>query len=304
MKISLFYKNVTVLDYAYLDDHLGVVGDALKVHVEFIGKTDDEGVVYDFSYAKKKVKEIIDRDCDHRLVIPKGIAQNNGQNCSKLEYKYGLNDDVISYQCPEEGLCELPFHHVDKTTISAYLEEIILKEMPETVTAVRITLEDENFGLIDGKVKPTFHYSHGLKEHYGNCQRLFHGHKNTVDVFINGRESYEMEDYLATELFKNNIHFCKWENVQNKEEVLGFTKGDIPLGRVGELPKVHIAYESGQGHFEAELSGKEVFFMEEESTVENLSMLFARLIKEKVGPTKTVMVRAYEGVAKGAITTL
>jgi hypothetical protein len=44
--------------------------------------------------------------------------------------------------------------------------------------------------------------------------------------------------------------------------------------------------------------------MEDESTVENLSMLFARLVKEKVGPSKRVMVRAYEGIAKGAITTL
>ena len=71
MNITLFYKHVTVLDYAYLDDHKGVVGDSLIVNVEFIGHTDEEGVVYDFSLAKNKVKEIIDRDCDHRLVVPK-----------------------------------------------------------------------------------------------------------------------------------------------------------------------------------------------------------------------------------------
>ena len=73
MKISLFYKNVTVLDYAYLDDHRGVVGDALKVHVEFIGKTDEEGVVYDFSYAKKKVKEIVQKAKDNPDEINKKI---------------------------------------------------------------------------------------------------------------------------------------------------------------------------------------------------------------------------------------
>ena len=43
--------------------------------------------------------------------------------------------------------------------------------------------------------------------------------------------------------------------------------------------------------------------MTEESTVENLSMLFAKIIKQKVGKSK-VTVRAYEGVAKGAISSL
>lgn len=304
MKISLFYKNVTVLDYAYLDDHLGVVGDALKVHVEFIGKTDEEGVVYDFSYAKKKVKEIIDRDCDHRLVVPTGLIEELAEDKATFKYTYGLNDDEIHYECPRQGICELPFHHVNKVTIASYLEEVILAEMPETVSAVKISLEDESFGLIEGKPKPTFHYSHGLKEHYGNCQRLFHGHKNTVDVFINGVESWEMENYLAQELFKNTIHFCKWENVQNKEEVLKFSGGQTPHGVIKELPCVEIAYVSAQGEFKAKIPGKEVFFMESESTVENLSMLFARIIKEKVGEGKSVMVRAYEGVAKGAITSL
>lgn len=300
MKISLFYKNVTVLDYAYLDDHKGVVGDALKVHVEFIGKTDKEGVVYDFSYAKKKVKEIIDRDCDHRLVVPAGLIEKVSENKVQLNFSYGLNDMPMTYECPEEGICELPFHHVNKESIATHLETLVLKEMPETVSAVRLTLEDE----VLPQGKPTFHYTHGLKEHYGNCQRLFHGHKNTVDVFVNGIERTDLEDYLATTLFKGNIHFCKWENVVNKEAIISQTGQSEPQGRFQSIPTVEIAYESKQGHFKGSLAGHEVFFMTEESTVENLSMLFAQLVKEKVGEADTVMVRAYEGVAKGAISTL
>lgn len=300
MKISLFYKNVTVLDYAYLDDHMGVVGDALKVHVEFIGKTDHEGVVYDFSYAKKKVKEIIDRDCDHRLVVPTGLIEKMDGDKVQLNYSYGLSDMPMTYECPEQGICELPFHHVNKGTIATYLESVILKEMPETVSAIRLTLEDEPMP----QGKPTFHYTHGLKEHYGNCQRLFHGHKNTVDVFVNGKERRDLEEYLADQLFKGSIHFCKWENVVNKEEIQKLTGEKEPTGRFSTIPKVDIAYDANQGHFKGSLPGNEVFFMSEESTVENLSMLFARLIKDKVGENDSVMVRAYEGVAKGAISSL
>jgi 6-pyruvoyl-tetrahydropterin synthase len=299
MKISLFYKNVTVLDYAYLDDHRGVVGDALKVHVEFIGKTDEEGVVYDFSYAKKKVKEIIDRDCDHRLVVPKDLVEKIDGDRIRFNYSFGLSDMPLEYECPSEGVCELPSFHVNKATMASHLENLILKEMPETVSAIKLTLEDES--LDEGK--PTFHYTHGLKEHYGNCQRLFHGHKNTVDVFVNGKERRDLEEYLATELFQNSIHFCKWENVQNKEEILPLLKNQSPVGRFSQIPRVEIAYTSGQGNFKGSLPGAEVFLMTEESTVENLSMLFAKIIKEKVGDER-VMVRAYEGVAKGAISTI
>ncbi len=300
MKISLFYKNVTVLDYAYLDDHKGVVGDALKVHVEFIGKTDAEGVVYDFSYAKKKVKEVIDRDCDHRLVIPKGLAEVNADKVAHFSYQYGLADQELSYTCPEEGLCEIPSFHVNKQTIATYLENIILAEMPETVSAIKITLEDEEFK----EDKPTFHYTHGLKEHYGNCQRLFHGHKNTVDVMVNGKERTDLEEYLCDEVFQGSVHFCKWENVVNKEVISKATGMKVPAGRFHEIPVVEISYTSQQGRFHGVLPGREVFFMEEESTVENLSMLFAKLIRSKVGPTGHVRVTAYEGIAKGAITSI
>jgi 6-pyruvoyl-tetrahydropterin synthase len=299
MKISLFYKNVTVLDYAYLDDHKGVVGDALKVHVEFIGKTDKEGVVYDFSYAKKKVKEIIDRDCDHRLVIPSGLMSVAGEQAS-FNFSYGLNEESVEYRCPREGICELPSRHVSKSTIQTYLEDIILKEMPDTVDAVKITLEDEV--LPEGKA--VFHYSHGLKEHYGNCQRLFHGHKNTVDVYVNNINEPELEHYLATNLFKGSIHFCKWENVVNKEEILEIIGEGETLGLYSNIPFVEISYTSQQGMFYGKVSGRSVFFMEQESTVENLSMLFARLVKEHVDSADIVRVHAYEGVAKGAITTI
>lgn len=307
MKISLFYKNVTVLDYAFLDDHMGVVGDALRVHVEFIGRTDSEGVVYDFSYAKKKVKEIIDLDCDHRLVVPRGLISDEEakkeEGIVSFDYSYGLGEEVVSYTCPREGLCVLPSRHVSKETIQTYLEDIILEQMPETVSAVKITLEDEQLP----EDKASFHYTHGLKEHYGNCQRLFHGHKNTVDVSVNGRPAPEFEDYLATDLFKGNVHFCKWENVVNKKDVLslaGLEANEMPQGRLTEVPKIDISYQSSQGEFQGSLPGRAVFLMEQESTVENLSMLFAKLVKEMVDPEDIVEVRAYEGIAKGAVTTI
>jgi 6-pyruvoyl-tetrahydropterin synthase len=299
MKVSLFYKHVTVLDYAYLDHHLGLVGDALIVDMELVGDLDKEGVVFDFSYAKKKVKEIIDRDCDHRLCIPRNLMTADGNDNIALSFKYGQAEEVLHYTSPREGVCEIPSDYVTKDSIKTYLENTIIDELPKNIVSVKLTLREEELP----EDKPTFHYTHGLKEHYGNCQRLFHGHRNTVDVFVNGKRREDFEQWLAKDLFKNNVHFCKWENVVNKSEVEKIT-GQNPSGRFDELPMVEIEYTSAQGTFNGKLPGRAVYFLDTETTVELLSIHFAKLVKEKVGESDIVTVHAYEGIAKGSTTTL
>jgi 6-pyruvoyl-tetrahydropterin synthase len=299
MSLSLFYRNVTVLDYAYLDRHRGLIGHSLRVNVTFNGTTDAEGILFDFSHAKKKVKEIIDQDCDHRLVVPRGVVKrNNGQ--ISFEYKFGINNLLFSYQAPEEAICELPSDSVSYGSLKTHLENIIMKQMPKNIYSIELELEEEDFDFSD---KATFHYTHGLKQHYGNCQRLYHGHKNTVDVYINGVNRPDLESYLAHNLFKGNTHFCFWENIVNKNEIMKVA-GQNPRGTIVGVDNIHIKYQSGQGQFEGKLPASMVFITHRESTVENLSTEFAELVREQVGENATIQVRAYEGIAKGALTTL
>src|SRR5690606_27264416 len=124
-----------------------------------------------------------------------------------------------------------------------------------------------------------FHYTHGLKDHYGNCQRLFHGHRSTVKVFINGKRDYEKESMLCHDIFLSSIHFCTWENISNKEEVIA-QEGEVPVGRLKRTPFVHIKYTSSQGEFKANVPGKIIYITPQETTVENLSIHFGQLIKE------------------------
>ncbi len=298
MKISLFYEHVTVLDYAYLDEHLGVVGNSLIVNVEFIGKTDNEGVIFDFSKAKKKVKEIIDDECDHRLVIPQKLANING-NRMTFEYHYGHDDKKISYDSPLEGVCQIPYAHVSQENLKSYLENLVLAQMPETVVAIKLSFKEE---VLSDK-ESFFHYTHGLKQHYGNCQRLLHGHRSTIKVFINDQRDYELEARFSREFFGGNIHFCLWENVKNKEEIQDIVKKSDIEGRYPQIPSVRIGYVGNQGEFSCTLPGDEVYFMQEETTVENLSVHFTKLTKS-LHPNSRVCVYAYEGIAKGAKTTL
>ncbi len=299
MKISLFYDHVTVLDYAYLDDHRGPVGNSLIVDVEFIGKTDHEGILYDFSYAKKKVKEIIDRDCDHRLVVPKGLLKTKG-NYSELNYTFGFNNDALNYKAPNQAFCEIPHSYVSYENLKSYLEEVILKEMPKNVLAIKLKFREE----VNADNNVYFHYTHGLKDHYGNCQRLIHGHRSTLKVLINGVRSAAAEEDLCFNYFSQNIHFVFWENVVNKDEIMKAMKEKKVVGRLDNVSSVHLKYKGNQGNFEMTIPAFCCYILQVETTVENLAIHFGHLVKSKLNKNDQVQAFGYEGIAKGAISTL
>ncbi len=295
MSLSLFYNHVTVLDYAFLESTRGVVGDSLIVNVEFIGSTNGEGVIYDFSLAKKKVKEIIDLECDHRLVVP-----NKASDLTKLEMQESCSVGFgsLRYQCPREALCVIDCPEINLTSLAKYLEEIILPHMPTEVSAVKIELESEK-NTADGDL--FFSYSHGLKQHYGNCQRLLHGHRSTLKVFRGGKRDGKLESWLIKDTFDANIHFAFWDNIINKEEISALLPdasqkyGKLPAGSI-----VEIAYESDQGEFQLFIDSAAVHVLPIETTVENLSSYFLQILQHKLPQLDNLEVWAFEGIGKGA----
>ncbi|MCY4524540.1 MAG: 6-carboxytetrahydropterin synthase, partial [Halobacteriovoraceae bacterium] len=231
-------------------------------------------------------------------VVPQTRVNFSGDD-ALLEYSFA-NNKKLTYRAPRQAICSIPSSHVNKENIQCFLENIVLREMPQNITAIKIFLypEESNPG------QSMFHYTHGLKQHYGNCQRLFHGHRNTVTVKINGEARPDLEKWLARDVFKGSTHFCFFENVENSEEVKKTSNSSHPEGVIRELPEVKIKYKSGQGVFQASIPGDLVYFLQDESTVENLSFHFANLIKSRVNPLDRIEVWAFEGIGKGAYTCL
>lgn len=309
--ITLFYQHLTVLDFAYLDKDRGVVGDSLVVDISLTGLVDDEGVIFDFSNAKQLIKKIIDEQVDHRLVIPKGMLQSTATKKDfGFHYNYGLEyqKKSLTYFAPRQAFCEITQNQVTLETLKEFLENIILKEMPQNITKVSIALKPES----NKSDQYFFNYTHGLKNHYGNCQRLLHGHRNTIEIWCNKARQLHWEKKLVEEVFSKNIHFCWWENVVNKSELLALNYGKVPHGKISKQDVnlldqvgVEIFYTGNQGDYFANLPLDEVFFVPLESTVENLSVSIGMWIKEYFAkPNDQIKVIAFEGIGKGALAEL
>lgn len=290
--VNMFIRGLTVLDCAVLHKERGPIGASYLMDAEVIGHLDDEGVVFDFSYAKKTIKEVIDDICDHRLLVRKSDVQVLDEQASIISTTYGVNKE-LHYTCPAQALCVLECDTINKESIQTYLEEQVMKAMPDNVHQVSLVCSDEFLA----EEQPTYHYTHGLKQHYGNCQRLLHGHYNKLDIYLDGIKSQNLEEKMAKEW--EDVHFTFPENILEEDFIVG--------QRQTHMKKITLSYEGNQGHFKLQLPGEDVYVMPYETTVENISRHLAERVKKALEPGKTkqkVEVFAYEGIQKGAATSL
>lgn len=302
MEVSIFYKNVTVIDYAFFDELRGFVGNSFIVNVRFYGEKNQEGVLFDFSKAKKKVKEIIDCECDHRLIVPRGIIKRDR---NQLHLGCDVNGDQLEYSCPLEAVWELNEDYIATDKLQYWLEQLVNKEMPENIRGVQIELLSES----DPDNHKYFNYTHGLKNHDGNCQRLLHGHRSTFKIFLVNQRMFEWEDLLFEEILYRPLHFAFWENVVNKKEIAALLeKKSKEIEGIFSADKlkcpIHLKYSSRQGTFEIKLKADMVYFLQKETTVENLTIHFAHLVKMMFKENRQISVHMFEGVGKGATATL
>lgn len=292
---NLFVDDLTVLDCAILDPQRGPIGMSWKVGIEFIGGLTSEGVVFDFSYAKKAAKKVIDGTADHALIIPRSsitectqehnVEVGNGQGY-QVPAMMTIKCEQLVYSAPTQAFFIL--EQVTESSIIAELELLIFEACKEnnqcaSLKAVKLTFTNEQV------VKPNsayYCYTHGLKEHYGNCQRLIHGHQSTIEVFVNGVKSPELEKEVAA--FYYDKHLAYWRNIDEEKS----TK---------ELTVIH--YKSCQGEFTAKLDARTVILYPLETTVENISKYTAYWIKEQHPNLlkSSVTVKAFEGIGKGSI---
>ncbi|WP_028079339.1 6-carboxytetrahydropterin synthase [Solimonas soli] len=272
----LFVEQLTVIDCAYLDATRGLVGESWIVDIELDGDLDAQSMVLDFGEVKKRLKRAIDGSVDHALLVPRRASglqsRTEGEAlCLRFESRQGLYE----HRSPAAAVVLLDTDAVTSDALVAHLRQRLRAELPANVRALTVALRSER---IDGAF---YHYVHGLKKHAGLCQRIAHGHRSRLEVRVDGARDAGLEADVAR----------RWTDIY-----LG-TRADI-VER--DAARIRFAYRSGEGDYELALPASRCDLLDTDTTVEQIAAhLAAQLAARR--PGRSVSVRAYEGVMKGAV---
>jgi 6-pyruvoyl-tetrahydropterin synthase len=289
--MKLFVNNLTVIDYSYLCAERGMVGESLIVDIILDGTLNEERMVLDFGLVKKQIKAVIDFEVDHKLLIP---TLNEAISYNLLDGKTQIILDrpeqlPIYLNCPSEAFGLIETTTIDEAAIVAHLTQAIKQVLPANVVGLELKLAAEPmFG-------PFYHYSHGLKKHDGNCQRIAHGHRSIIEIERNGEKALDLEEYWAE----------RWQDIYLITESDIVTPQDITLPDVLEplrnVPQLYwLAYEAPQGRFELVMPAQDCEVVDFDTTVEQLTEFIAQTLANQ-NQGDIISVIGYEGVDKGAM---
>jgi len=278
---ALFVNHLTVIDFSYAHPTRGILGESWIVDVELYGDLDDQGMVFDFGHVKKQIRDTVESLFDHKLVIPAGLPNlQTTHTANGLEIRWqDLNGRQFRHLSPEQAVELVEVEEITPDAMIPLLECVAMEAVPDNVSRVAIELRTEEIA------GPYYQYSHGLKKHDGNCQRIAHGHRSRIKILRNSKRDPLLEKAWA----------LRWKDIYlgSREDLLDtFTEHGVSY--------CHFGYDAPQGRFELTLPESQVYLIPTDTTVEYLSDYMARSLKQE-DPDHQFEVKAYEGVMKGAI---
>ncbi|MFD2166752.1 6-carboxytetrahydropterin synthase [Thalassotalea euphylliae] len=290
--MKLFVNDLTVIDFSYLCEKRGIVGESWIVDVLLEGDLNAMSMVLDFGVVKKQIKAIIDDAVDHKLLLATGSKKLRITNSgARQDHEYvDFYSERAAYflQSPKEAFAKIESDEISIDSVTKHLLDVIIVEMPENVSGLHLTLRPEK---IEGDF---YHYTHGLKKHDGNCQRIAHGHRSTIQVLNNGKRDASIERYWCD----------RWEDIYlaTDDDEISRDKIELSAHALEDLTPDHryFSYYAPQGRFDIAVEEKVLEVVDCDSTVELLADYIARQLKA-MHMDNDITVVAFEGVGKGAI---
>ncbi|MFO7908743.1 MAG: 6-carboxytetrahydropterin synthase [Halomonas sp.] len=272
--MALFVNHLTHLDVSIWSPVHGLTGMSWLVNATLEGELGDDGMLLDFGEVKPWIKRVLDAGPDHTLLVPQhadGVAVKFDDKRCTVETQHPY---AIRLETPPEAVTALPTAEVSEADILVHCEALLNAQRPPNVSRVTLTLSAET---IDGAA---FGYSHGLKRHLGNCQRIAHGHRSRLEIYQHGQRVFQLEQQWRDWL--NHRYLIEAEDIAETSQ-----EGQI-LYR----------YHSTQGSFSLALPESRTAVLKVPTTIENIAQWLADKVATQTGePTRTVV---FEGISKGA----
>lgn len=276
---TLFVEQLTVIDFSYLCPVRGLVGESWIVDLELEGALDEQSMVLDFGAVKKQLKRAIDDGPDHTLIVPLHYPaqQTTTLEDGRIRTQFMSQAGGLEHIAPAAALTLLEAPAVTMAALIAHLTPQLAAIVPANVARIGISLRHEH---IEGA---SYHYTHGLQKHQGNCQRIAHGHRSRIGIWVDGLRDAALEAQWA-ETFRD----------------IYLVTGSHVVGDDGE--RLRLAYSAPEGAFELSLPKARchVLGAHTDTTVEEIAEHLATRISATL-PGSRINVRAYEGVMKGAL---
>jgi 6-pyruvoyl-tetrahydropterin synthase len=278
--MQLFVDNLTNVDFSYLDDQRGLVGETWLASVLLDGGLNQTSMIWDFGLVKKVLRDWLDDQLDHRLLLPiqsDRLSYDIQQDRITLSWKFA-HDEILTMDAPLEAVALIDTKQIDATSVAQWSLQQLENEFPDNLEHIQLSFEAEE---INGAY---YHYSHGLKKHDGNCQRIAHGHRSRIQIWQNGNRDNNLEMLWAE----------RWADIYVGSEEDLVSISDEPK------PQMHFAYDAPQGHFELTLPQRVCYMMNSDTTVECIAAHIAKVLQGE-NTDSSITVKAFEGIHKGAI---
>jgi 6-pyruvoyl-tetrahydropterin synthase len=297
---SIFLNDVTKVDCAIFDPSKGVFGQSWQVDVTLSGPLGETGFVYDFSSLKKMVRQVLKSSVDHALIMPinsqvvqfKGMEMRGADKseCWHMKSRVGKTGAECewSYRSPTGAVFPSRAVAVNRQVLEQEVVKSLKHRLPQEILTVSVTLKE----VETDPTEAVFRYTHGIARHDGMCQRLFHGHRCALQIFVGDERRPDLEHYVARDVMGSHVHIATPSQ---------FKVGMIEPGtRAKTKEPITLGYEGTQGYFEATMPADRIFCVERETSIECITLELARLVKREENTTEKVRVLCYEGINKGA----
>ncbi|WP_439133877.1 6-carboxytetrahydropterin synthase [Pseudomaricurvus sp.] len=274
--MHLFVDNLTNVDFSYLHPQRGLLGETWLASTQLEGSLDQQGMVCDFGVVKKTLRNWLDDEIDHRLAVPVNSPNLElRENGDQIELSWQFGDQTLTCSSPRQAIALVDAEEITPESVSEWSKAQLRSLLPDSLESLALDFQHET---IAGDF---YHYSHGLKKHDGNCQRIAHGHRSQIRIWRNDQPAQDLEAQWAQRF--NDIYIGTREDIIEQDSL-----------------RIRFAYSTSQGAFELIMPEACCYLIDTDTTVELIADHLADQLKQQ-HPDDKITVKAYEGMGKGAV---